>query len=166
MEFSPAVRGIHFQPVAYLGRFPTQKNFLKRFTLDDLIAALCEQTGIHEDAFIPSRCDHALCGFHATFLRNDSGGFVPLTNKANDTQDTQRTSAERKRNFTGSHWSRKNDQPAISQTSRENFFSLSNKLDAMNLNLERLYRCSLHVYDDGRLLPFCAKYLTSFNTSC
>ena len=32
--------------------------------------------------------------------------------------------------------------------------------DAMNLDLERLYRCSLHVYEDGRLLPFCAKYMT------
>ena len=32
--------------------------------------------------------------------------------------------------------------------------------DAMNLNLERLHRCSLHVYDRGRIIPFCAKYLT------
>ena len=32
--------------------------------------------------------------------------------------------------------------------------------DAMNLNLERLHRCSLHVYDRGSLKPFCARYLT------
>ena len=32
--------------------------------------------------------------------------------------------------------------------------------DAMNIDLERLYRCSLHVYENGRLLPFCSKYLT------
>ena len=32
--------------------------------------------------------------------------------------------------------------------------------DAGNLNLERLRRCSLHVYDHGKVLPFCAKYLT------
>ena len=31
--------------------------------------------------------------------------------------------------------------------------------DAMNLNLERLYRCSLHVYQDGKLVPFCYRYM-------
>ena len=32
--------------------------------------------------------------------------------------------------------------------------------DAMNLNLERLHRCTLHVYDGGKIKPFCARYLT------
>ena len=27
---------------------------------------------------------------------------------------------------------------------------------------ERLRRCSLHVFDDGRLVPFCARYLTGW----
>jgi uncharacterized radical SAM superfamily Fe-S cluster-containing enzyme len=31
----------------------------------------------------------------------------------------------------------------------------------MNLNIERLHRCSLHVYDNGKIKPFCAKYLTT-----
>ena len=34
--------------------------------------------------------------------------------------------------------------------------------DAMNLNLERLHRCSLHVYDEGKIKPFCAKYLSAW----
>ena len=34
--------------------------------------------------------------------------------------------------------------------------------DAMNLNIERLRRCSLHVYDHGKITPFCAKYLTAW----
>lgn len=33
--------------------------------------------------------------------------------------------------------------------------------DAYNLDLERLRRCSLHVYDGGRIVPFCARYLTN-----
>ena len=33
--------------------------------------------------------------------------------------------------------------------------------DAMNLDVERLHRCSLHVYDNGTIKPFCAKYLTA-----
>ena len=32
--------------------------------------------------------------------------------------------------------------------------------DAVNLNIERLHSCSLHVYDEGKIKPFCAKYLT------
>ena len=32
--------------------------------------------------------------------------------------------------------------------------------DAMNLSIERLHRCSLHVYDQGKIKPFCAKYLS------
>ena len=35
--------------------------------------------------------------------------------------------------------------------------------DAMNLNLERLHRCSLHVYDEGKIKPFCAKYLSAWD---
>ena len=32
--------------------------------------------------------------------------------------------------------------------------------DAMNIDLERLSRCSLHVYEDGKIIPFCSKYMT------
>lgn len=38
--------------------------------------------------------------------------------------------------------------------------------DAMNLDLERLARCSLHVYDQGSLIPFCARYLTPITLPC
>jgi uncharacterized radical SAM superfamily Fe-S cluster-containing enzyme len=33
--------------------------------------------------------------------------------------------------------------------------------DAYTLDSERLRRCSLHVYRDGRVIPFCARYLTA-----
>ena len=32
--------------------------------------------------------------------------------------------------------------------------------DAMNLDIERLRSCSLHVYRNGRIIPLCAEYLT------
>ena len=32
--------------------------------------------------------------------------------------------------------------------------------DAYNLDIERIRRCSLHVYEDGKFMPFCARYLT------
>jgi uncharacterized radical SAM superfamily Fe-S cluster-containing enzyme len=33
--------------------------------------------------------------------------------------------------------------------------------DAMSLDVERLRRCSLHVYHEGVLKPFCARYVTA-----
>jgi uncharacterized radical SAM superfamily Fe-S cluster-containing enzyme len=33
--------------------------------------------------------------------------------------------------------------------------------DAYTLDIERLRRCSLHVYRDGKIIPFCANYLTA-----
>lgn len=33
--------------------------------------------------------------------------------------------------------------------------------DAYNLDIERLRSCSLHVAEEDRLIPFCAKYLTA-----
>ncbi|MPM91572.1 hypothetical protein SDC9_138703 [bioreactor metagenome] len=35
--------------------------------------------------------------------------------------------------------------------------------DKWNLDLERLRRCSLHVCDGGRLVPFCAYYIGGEN---
>jgi uncharacterized radical SAM superfamily Fe-S cluster-containing enzyme len=32
--------------------------------------------------------------------------------------------------------------------------------DAMNLDVERLRQCSLRVYHEGALKPFCARYLS------
>lgn len=32
--------------------------------------------------------------------------------------------------------------------------------DAWSIDLERLRRCSLHVYRDGKIVPFCANYIT------
>ena len=60
---APAVRGIHFQPVSYFGRYPGRPEPEERYTLDRLMADLSEQAGIPLTSFMPSRCDHPLCGF-------------------------------------------------------------------------------------------------------
>ncbi|NLN83549.1 MAG: radical SAM protein, partial [Firmicutes bacterium] len=35
-----------------------------------------------------------------------------------------------------------------------------NFMDALDLDLERLVSCRLHVYDQGNIVPFCAYYYT------
>ncbi len=35
--------------------------------------------------------------------------------------------------------------------------------DAYTLDMERLRMCSLHVYNDDRIMPFCANYITPYD---
>lgn len=83
---SPALRGVHFQPVAYIGRIPSLPHDDDRFTLDELIWAVESQSeGLVEvDDLQPSKCDHPLCGFHGDFIVREDGTLYPLTKKRND----------------------------------------------------------------------------------
>ncbi len=225
VELFPAVRSVHFQPVTYLGRYScggetmsgvclppcgdetaaetgawSEALLFDRYTLDELMHDLVGQTGIPESALLPSRCDHAACEFHATFIVNDSGHLIPVSDRANDVR-TCRTSAAQNRRYVAEHWKRAEEDAAsavarlaigeqpgaadkTAQPEKSATLLLGKKedldfdtfirymktrtlkisgmafQDAANLDLERLYRCSLHVYENGKLLPFCGKYLT------
>ena len=171
---APAVRGIHFQPVSYFGRYPGKPEAADRYTLDALMADLGEQAGIPLDSFMPSRCDHPLCGFHASFLIDPAGGLRPLSSITHSSRS--RGCARDNREYVARHWRRAPEEPAPAAAFSEemDFDSFLYRLrhesltlsamafqDAMNLNVERLHRCSLHVYDAGKIKPFCAKYLTA-----
>jgi len=186
----PAVRSIHFQPVTYLGRYPeNSRHVTDRYTLDRMMSDLCAQTGIPERVLLPSRCDHAACEFHSTFMVCNNRQLYPVTDRAYDVR-RDRTSAGRNREYVAGHWGRGPaseedvsvhessefalDMPLVADEHDEMDFDEFTRMmktqtfkisamafqDAMTIDLERLYRCSLHVYDKGKLLPFCAKYLT------
>ena len=165
----PAVRGVHFQPVSYFGRHDAAPE--TRYTLDRLMADLSAQAGIPADAYLPSRCDHPLCGFHASFLLEPDGSLRPLARFQHASR--ARGGAQDNRAYVASHWRRAPDEPAPDLSNDMDFDVFLYRLrqrsltlsamafqDAMNLNVERLRQCTLHVYDNGRILPFCAKYLT------
>ena len=172
-ELSPAVRGVHFQPVSYFGRYPGRPGEEDRYTLDALMADLSEQAGIPAESFLPSRCDHPLCGFHASFLIQPDGSLRPLSSIRHSSP--QRGSARDNRDYVARHWRRAPEEAPPPGLDREemDFDAFLYRLrhesmtlsamafqDAMNLNLERLHRCTLHVYDGGKIKPFCARYLT------
>jgi hypothetical protein len=77
---APTVRGIHFQPVSYFGRFPQQNGDESRFTLPELMRCLEEQTEglVKATDFSPPGCEHAHCSFHATYVRSAEGDLRPL----------------------------------------------------------------------------------------
>ena len=174
-DLVPAVRAIHFQPVSYFGRYPAEPSFDDRYTLDMLMTDISDQAGIPIESFMPSRCDHPLCGFHASFLIDPAGGLKPLSSITHSSRS--RGCAQDNREYVARHWRRSRDEqdPEKIFSDEMDFDTFLYQLrhrslalsamafqDAMNLNLERMHRCSLHVYDEGRIMPFCAKYLTPF----
>ena len=138
------------------------------------MADLCAQAGIPENSFLPSRCDHPLCGFHASFLI-EKEGLLPLSRF---TVASCRSSAGENRAYIARRWRREPEevpagQPAGDLSAEMDFDTFLQRMrtgsltltamafqDAMNLNVERLRRCSLHVWDHGAVKPFCARYLT------
>ena len=80
LQLAPTVRGIHFQPVSYFGRFPEQIGDQGRFTLPELMRCLEEQTGglVKVTDFSPPGCEHAHCSFHATYVHSAEGGLRPI----------------------------------------------------------------------------------------
>ena len=67
---SPAVRGVHFQPVSYFGRHPHPQGNRDRITLPEVLHAIERQTDgrVKISDFVPSGCDHPRCGFHGDFV--------------------------------------------------------------------------------------------------
>ena len=176
---APAVRGVHLQPVSYFGRIPALPSDDERFTLDELLQAIEEQAGeiIPWDSLLPSRCDHPLCGFHGDYIVMPNESLRPLHRLGN--RSTNMTTAEHNRSFIARKWQRPKTEEVVEyeftqdESSFGSFDSFLSRLrshsftltamafqDAGNIDLERLRRCSLHVYDDGKFIPFCAYYIT------
>ncbi|MDL2236953.1 radical SAM protein [Christensenellaceae bacterium OttesenSCG-928-K19] len=182
---SPAVRGIHFQPASYFGRYP-QEDEANRYTLDELIAACYTQAELPHGSLRPSRCDHPGCGFHGSFLAQGES-LLPLSTAHETEGCCCASTAAENREYIGRRWSRRQEDCCVpedvdtesegcgtqesadikdmdyflAQASRHRFTVTAMAFqDAMNLDVERLRRCSLHVYKNGSLLPFCSNYLT------
>ncbi|MCR5336158.1 MAG: radical SAM protein [Synergistes sp.] len=182
VSMSPAVRGVHFQPAAYLGRIPEIPDDNSRFTLDELICAVEDQSAglIKSGNLQPSKCDHPLCGFHGDFVVLEDGMLHALTKKRGDAAcccGGAEDPADKNREFVGRRWQRQqaDAQPSccsspadiedmdyfLSRVATHGFTVTSMAFqDAGNMDLERLRMCSLHVAKDGKLIPFCVNYMT------
>jgi uncharacterized radical SAM superfamily Fe-S cluster-containing enzyme len=177
-ERSPAVRGVHFQPVSYFGRYPERPSDSARFTLPELLREIERQTDgrVSADFFSPSRCDHPMCGFHGDFMVMPDG-LYPLSQRRGTKESAccaSRISAtEKNRRFVARRWKRTNACCGKSDSeigTIDGFLDRVNShgftvtamafQDCFNIDAERLRRCSMHVYADGKLVPLCARYLS------
>lgn len=179
-EGLPYIRGIHFQPVAYMGRFPKAPADEDRITLDCLIRLIEEQTGgsMNRSQFIPLSTGSSYCSFHGRFVYTEEKTFLPISAK-HEAACCEKTAIIKARNFIGRQWewqpseeTKQNNTVSTEKKDFDNFDYFLQRVsnygmsitamgfqDCWNMDLERLQRCRVHVADkSGKLIPFCAYY--------
>lgn len=180
LGYTPAVRGVHFQPVSYFGRYPQPPGDGDRITIPEVIRAIEEQTGglVRGENFGPPGCENALCSFHGNFVLMKDGSLKPLTRRESCCcSEKAEEGAAKARAFVARNWALSDkdgeDEPSGGPSlggwdeflarARTHVFCISGMAfqDAWNLDLERLRDCCIHVVSpDGRIVPFCAYNLT------
>ncbi|MDA8336698.1 MAG: radical SAM protein [Peptococcaceae bacterium] len=178
LELLPVVRGVHFQPVSYFGRYPAAPSDRMRVTLPEIMSGLERQSKgrIRKEHFQPPGCENALCSFHGNFVLVP-GGLTAVTRPRGGIccPEDAAAGARKARDIVAGHWAAPayggpsgGDEATRSLDSflsrvRTHRLGISGMAfqDVWNIDLERLRDCCIHtVAPDGRLIPFCAYNLT------
>lgn len=181
IENMPYIRGVHFQPVSYFGRYGERKN--GRLTIPDVLRGIEEQTGgqMKVKDFKPGTAENSYCSFNASFLLQPDGTLkvLPKTQSCCCGAEEQKPAEDSKkaREFVAHQWSSAPEPKCgISRCaepgSLDEFLERKAQYtlavsgmvfqDAWNLDLTRLQECYIHVMSpDRRIIPFCAYNLTS-----
>lgn len=187
LERMPVVRGVHFQPVTYFGRYPGPPSEQMRITLPEIIMNIERQTAgrIKSEYFQPSGCLDALCSFHGNFILMPGGNLLATSRPDRENccgKPVREEDGSRKaRDFVASRWRAPQtsldsqecscgEQKELDsldlflERARTHTFCISGMAfqDAWNIDLKRLKYCYIHtVAPDGRVIPFCAYNLTN-----
>lgn len=178
LEQMPVVRGVHFQPVSYFGRYMGSAPE-ERFTMPDLLREIEKQTRGRMKAsdFTAGNAENAYCSFSGNFIKETDGGITPWDNS----NSCGCGSSDKSREFVARQWSAAPktcacccEEDRLDSTSLDEFLNRLNRqtlavscmtfMDAWNLDLERLKECYIHISeykDHPRLIPFCAYNLTA-----
>jgi len=124
LRWLPHVRGVHFQPISYFGRYPHPPTNEDRYTLPELMRDIETQTEgrILASSLYPSGCGHSLCSVSGDYLLMPDGSLRSLTNHAKPRSccdsghgagtGERQNAAERQRSFIARRWSASGDPPA------------------------------------------------------
>lgn len=166
---SPAVRGVHFQPVSYFGRYPNAPEDADRFTLPEVVRALCDQTDLFTPGdFRPTGVEHPSCSFNGVFRIRDGARVEGSVFRHQET-DTMRAAAILSRQW-GFSMPEDTDPEKLDDFDRLKL-SMGEKMtissmafmDAWTLDVERLQHCPIKVAHKGKLYPFCSWNVTSMD---
>lgn len=185
MERMPTVRGVHFQPISYFGRYPQAPSDEDRITIPEVIRKMVNQSHgkFKIRDFTPPMGENAYCSFHGNFVVMDNGEVKSWTKASAGCCQPQIAAdgAKKAQAFVAKHWAtpqrgekqKKTDERSNNMNVHsldafldrvENYsFCISGMAfqDVWNLDLERLRECFIHVVSpDQRIIPFCAYNLT------
>ncbi|MBR5343909.1 MAG: radical SAM protein [Oscillospiraceae bacterium] len=174
LEKSPAVRGVHIQPISYFGRCALERP-ARPLTIPAVLRLIEAQTeGLFRAAdFTGGGAENPYCSFHAAYRIRPDGGLKLLPRRA---EGCCCTASDDSRVSVAEQWSGDmtdfDADGALTETSaldeflREAWrasFTVSGMVfqDAWNLDLERLRRCHICEVDSRYgMVPFCAYNLT------
>ena len=169
----PTIKGIHFQPVSYFGRFPGEvPPDESRCGLSDVLHALCEQCPeVKMEHFVPRKQFDPHCDFSSTYYLSEDGKLVATSRFDQNSGDSEKTDFVEKTNkYTVKRWrfqpEKQMDTPLLRFAERTltHSFCISGMgfQDVWNIDLGRLHGCCVHIINSRcEVIPFCAFHLTS-----
>ena len=173
----PTVKGVHFQPISYFGRYPHAPKDEDRITIPDVINALESQTGgeLTAEDFLPRHVQDSHCSFSSFYILTEEGKLQALSGLAQGRVTgwgsyVEPVPEEYSRNFMNRHW--RLDQNCCQPDENADFYErlLNYYLtitcmpfqDVWSVDLDRVRGCCGHVVTQNkRIVPFCVYYLTS-----
>ncbi len=179
-KYMPCVKGVHFQPISYFGRFPGKEPTDEvRIGLGDVMEALVLQTGGEmrlRDMISRKRYD-AICAFSSLFFMDENNKLHAITGEnREEVSEPVSPSTDfpgRANKYTNRHWRMANHTESVEGAGsgiddfakRITEYTLSvtgmGFQDVWNIDLSRLRGCCVHIAtSDGNLTPFCAFHLT------
>lgn len=175
----PTVKGVHFQPIAYFGRYPIEPADENRVTLPELAAAIEEQTAgmLKADNFIPTSCSNVHCDIKSLSVVLPDGSLFPLTTMALGPPAKTDDIAHKTRTEVSQLWRYIEDSmdgtgeggasdswKTFVDRAKTHYLTVSAMAfqDVWTGEVERWERCCIHVVTlDGRLVPFCLFNVTA-----
>jgi hypothetical protein len=83
LENIDIVRGVHFQPVSFFGRYDEDMKYNRRITLPEIMQSIEKESGgrIEASSFAPPSSEHSLCSFYGSFVYEE-GELKPASGKS------------------------------------------------------------------------------------
>jgi hypothetical protein len=174
----PTVKGVHFQPITYFGRYPIEPTDKDRITLPDLAMAIEKQTMgmLKADNFLPTSCSNVHCDMKSLSVVLPDGSLFPLTTmalgpptKTDDIADKTRTEVSQFWRFIEESMDGPSEEGGgtwreFISRAKTHYLTVSAMAfqDVWTGETDRWERCCIHtVTPDGKLIPFCLFNCTS-----
>lgn len=185
-KWIPTVRGVHFQPISYFGRYPQVPDNFSRITIPDMLKAIEEETEgeLRVNNFVPinlGRGCESHCSFTNVSILTKGGKLLSVTNfpskqeLISDGDDQLRP--KHAREIIEDYWKPvgncsclckfyTGDFGELVECLQEYYLSISGMpfQDVWNIDVNRSKKCCVHLVTPGnKIIPFCTFNITSIN---